>query len=71
MIEYIREVLDVGIDHPAPPSTDFLPEAIQRLLRGSLWPVPIRAVKEVRFEDRLEDELRRRVHNPIPNGRDA
>jgi hypothetical protein len=71
MIEYIKEILDVRIDDPSPPSPDFLPEPIQRLLRRPLGPVPVGTVEEIRLEDRLEDELRRRFDDAIPECRHA
>src|SRR2546421_4983048 len=57
MIEHIKEVLDVGIDDPPPPSPDLLPKAIERLLRRPLRPVPVRALEEIRRGDRKSTRL--------------
>jgi hypothetical protein len=42
-----------------------------RVLRASAWSEAIRTGGKVRLEDRLQDQLQRRLHHPVSDGRDT
>ena len=51
------------------PSSAHDTDALERLGRAALRTKSVRAVLEVRFEDRLHNDLRRHLHHPIPHRR--
>ena len=64
----IKEAGDVGVNHPGPAPVDFRPDHIHRLMRRAPRPEAVGAVKEIGFEDRLTDHLRRGLDHPVPDG---
>ena len=64
----IEEAGDVGVNHPGPAPVDFRPDHIQRLGRRAFRAETVGAVKEIGFEERLTDQLRRGLDHPVPDG---
>ncbi len=71
MVDLIEAGRDVRIDHPLIGAAGEEVDLGDRVLRPSPGPEAIRARREVRLEDRLEHELERSLHHPVPDGRDA
>ena len=69
-IDPIEEAPDVRVDDEAPTPVDLLPEDLQGLRRAPLRTETEGTPSEVRFEDRLEHELRRPLHHSVPHRRD-
>jgi hypothetical protein len=63
-------VSDVRLDHPAPALPGFVDHDLERVVCRAPGPKPKRARQEVGFEYRLDDDLRRRLHDPITQRRD-
>jgi len=70
-VERVKEAADIGVDHPAPPAHHLATDDLHRVVRRSLRAKPERAAAEVGLEDRFDDELARRLHDPVLDGRDA
>ncbi len=55
----------IGIQDPAHPLGERCVNRIQRLMRRLLRPEPVGVAVEVRFEERLEQQLRRHLHHAV------
>jgi site-specific DNA recombinase len=72
VIDMVEEPDDVRVHHPPALSPlDPFPNLVPRLVRRPLRPKSKRAVPKVRLEPRLDDDLDRRLHDAVPNRRDA
>jgi hypothetical protein len=61
---------DVGLHHPSSAPPGLVDEDLQGVLLRPLRAEPERARQEVGFEDRLDDGLRRRLHDAVTYRRD-
>jgi hypothetical protein len=66
-----KEVPDVGLHDPHPAPDEPGAESFFRLGRRPLRPEPVRGVTEVGLEDRFEHDLRRLLHHPVADRRNA
>ena len=66
----LETVGDIGLDHPPPTPPRLVDQDLQPIMRTALGPKPEAAGQHVRLEDRLEHDLHRGLHDPIPNRRD-
>lgn len=57
--------------HFPPSGFEMLPNLGQSVMRRAARTEPVRAVDEVRLEDRLQHQQHRHLHNPILDGRNA
>jgi hypothetical protein len=64
-------VANVGVEHVMMPLRTELPQRLQRIRRAPLRPEAVRDRHKVRLEDRLDHQLRRHLHHPVPHRRDA
>ena len=62
-----KAVGDVRLDHPPAAPRALIDEHLQGIVRRPLRAEPEAAVQEVRLEDRLEHDLHRGLHDPVPN----
>src|SRR5205823_2266501 len=72
MTDMVEEALDISIEHPV--HTLLLQprvERIERLVRVSSWPEPIRKALEVRLVDLIEDGHHGLLNNLVLQRRDA
>ena len=69
VIDAAEVVADVGVEHVVAASRTALAQRLQRLRRAAPRPEAVRARKEVRLEDRLQHQLRRHLHHPVPHRR--
>jgi hypothetical protein len=65
VVDAVEKLLDVDFHHVSVVAPAGEADRFQRVRRAALGPKPIRAVFEVRFKDRLNHELRRRLHHSI------
>jgi site-specific DNA recombinase len=65
VVDGVEKFLDVDLHHVSVASSAGKADRFQRLGRTALRSKPVRAVFEIRLEDRLEHELRRRLHDAI------
>lgn len=70
VIQRAEEVSDVRVEHEVASARATFAERLQRIGRAAAGSKPERAVGEVRFEDRLQHQLRRRLHDAIAHRRD-
>jgi site-specific DNA recombinase len=71
MRDRVEVRLQVRVVHLRQPGGDVLANRIDRLMRVLARTRPIRAVQEVRLEDRLEHQQHRRLHDPVFDRGDA
>ena len=64
-------VADVGVEHVVAPAAPSLRSVSSACVALRLRPEAVRARKEVRLEDRLQHQLRRHLHHPVPDRRNA
>src|SRR5919197_700668 len=64
-------VRDVRLHHPPATPPGLINSDLERVIRGPLRAEPETARREVRLEDRLEHDLQRGLHNPVPNRREG
>src|SRR5205814_7104944 len=69
VIDAAEEVLDVGVEHVVVTTAGLHSDLLERLRRRAAGPKPVRAVLEPDLEDRLQDQLRRRLHDAISHRR--
>jgi len=67
----IEVALQIRVIHRLIPGLEMTAYLPQRLVRRAPGAKPVRAVQEVRFEDRFQDQQGCRLHDPIAQGRDA
>src|SRR3954466_7696853 len=69
MRDRLKTVRDIRFRHPpcAPPG--LVNEHLEGIVRRALGPEPERALKHVGLEDRLNDDLRRRLHDTVTDRR--
>ena len=70
MWDRLKTVGDVRLDHPPSAPPGLVNEHLQGVVRCPPRPKPERAVEHVGFEDRLEHDLHRCLHNPVADRRD-
>lgn len=61
---------NVGLHHPPSALPGLIDEDLQGVLLRTLRAEPERARQEVGFKDRLDDDLRRRLHDAVTDARD-
>jgi hypothetical protein len=71
VVDLIEAGADVRVHHPLIGAAGEEVDLSYCVLGSSPGPKAIRARRKVRLEDRLEHELERSLHHPIPDGRDA
>ncbi|MGF6891732.1 hypothetical protein ABIA39_002075, partial [Nocardia sp. GAS34] len=62
-----KAVGDIGFHHPAPTPPGLVHEDLQGIVRTAFRAEPERAVQHAGFEDRLEHDPARRLHDPVTN----
>src|SRR5262245_15480361 len=70
MIDCVEIALDVRIYHPPPAYQAFFHD-FDSLLCAAFGSKPVRAVLEVRLENRFDHDLTRLLHHPVTNRRDT
>ena len=65
-----KTVRDVRLDHPPLALPALIDEHLQGIVRRPLRTEPETARQEIRFEDRLEHDLHRGLHDPVPHRSD-
>ena len=71
MLERVEEALDVAVHDVAVAASARQANRLQRVRRAAFRAEAVRAVLEVRLEDRLQHDLRRRLHHAVLHRRDA
>jgi hypothetical protein len=71
VIQVVEEPLDVRINHPPPSLPEGRPNALARLVGTPLGSEPEGTVGEIRFEERLDDQLGGRLHDPVAHSGNA
>src|SRR5439155_25525952 len=71
MVDRVKVATQVGIDDFVSPLPDRLLDHVEGLLRILAWPIPIAVFMEVSFEDRLEQQQQRHLHDSVLHCRDA
>jgi len=64
-----KAVGDIRLDHPPPAPPGLIDEYLQGIVRRTPRTEPEAASQHVRFEDRLEHDLQRGLHDAVPNRR--
>src|ERR1700746_1032572 len=70
MVDAAEVVADVGIEHVMAPFGSKLSQSLKSHRRAALGPKAVRARQEIRLEDRLQHQLPRHLHYPVPYRRD-
>jgi len=71
VVDRVETRFDVRLQHPAVTVVVELVDLSDRVLRPAPRAEAIGAWLEIRLEDRLEHQLQGRLHDPVPDGRDA
>ena len=71
VVDASEEVLDVSVQNVIATLGCLRPQRFQRIGRAPPWPKTVRARTKVRLEDRLHDQLRRHLHHPVSDRRNA
>src|SRR3954470_10470691 len=69
VVDLPEKVADVPVQHMVEAPVHGHPDLLQRLRRRAAGPKPIRAVPEPDLEDRFQDLLRCRLHDPVSHRR--
>jgi hypothetical protein len=64
-LDRLETLGDIGLHHPAASPPGLVDEYLQGIMRRPARSEPKRAVEHVGFEDRLEHDLHRRLHDPV------
>jgi site-specific DNA recombinase len=70
-VDAVEEGLDVDVDDPVPPLLDRRPDGVQGLVGRTPRTKAIGAVSKVRLVDRLQQQLRCRLHAAVGHAGDA
>jgi site-specific DNA recombinase len=71
VVDAAEVVAEVGVEHVMASLRTQLAQGLQRHRRAPLRPEAVRARKEIRLEDRLQQKLRRHLDHPVSYRRDA
>jgi site-specific DNA recombinase len=67
----LEAVGDVRLDHPPAAPPGLIDQHLQGIVRRAFRAEPETARQEIGLEDRLEHDLRRRLHDPVPHRRNG
>ncbi len=66
----LEAVGDIRLCRPPPALPDLVDQDLEGVVRRAPRAKPVRALEEVGFEDRLNDDLHSRLHDPVAHRRD-